>query len=87
MPNKNMEFNFKMDKKSFSEVSKAFGIGFAYGVGIVSLLLAIYSLVQDYSNSHLQTKTLFYLITGISCIYLGSCFKRSKRKTFEEKGS
>ncbi|TLX45530.1 hypothetical protein C1E24_18235 [Pseudoalteromonas phenolica] len=73
-----MEFNFKMDKKSFSEVSKTFSVGFAFGVGVVSLLLAIYSLVQDYSNSHLQTKTLFYLITGISCIYLGRRFKRFK---------
>ncbi|GMM84465.1 hypothetical protein MTsN2n4_16920 [Pseudoalteromonas sp. MTN2-4] len=72
-----------MDKNSFSDVSKAFSVGLAFGVGIVSLLLAIFSLVQDYSNSHLQTKSLFYLITGISCIYLGSRFKRPERKTFK----
>jgi len=55
-----------MNKKSFSNVSKSLAVGFTFGVGIVSFILAMYYLVQDYSNSHLQTKTLFYLITGIS---------------------
>jgi hypothetical protein len=73
-----MEFNLEMEKQSFIRVSKAFGFGLVFGVGIVSFLLAIYFLAQDYSNNYFQTKNLFYLITGISCLYLGLRFKRFK---------
>ena len=64
-----------MDKQKINKVSKAFFLGLAFGVGVVSLLLAIYYFKQDFLANSIETKNLFYLITGVSCLYLGLRFK------------
>ena len=73
-----IEASSGMDKQNIIKVARGFSSGVALGVGVISSLFATYFIAQDFSNNHIQTKSLFYLITGISCIYLGLRFKWSK---------
>lgn len=67
-----------MEAKKITYILAPFISGFALGAGIISLIISSYYIGYSIFNEEAMPKTLFYILTGISCTYIGI---KSKRET------